>query len=313
MIDKDIKIKFLESELESRQTQVLQLESKVALLEMRINQNVNVLELQEEIKMLESQNLKLVEKNQSDFVEWKTKEREFRGKVTIIIKQELKKPQGKLASIKAELDMQLIVIQQLTKRWIKNQQSDQNDLKQINENLIYNENLLILEKEQLQNQVKDLEEDKKQIQNSFFDQNNKRNKELEILREHLHKYQGEIVQREKQMRNLSSLEQQMENKIKINEEEVEVVKRQKDYLQIENDSLKKYNEKQVQEIQFLDQQINSYSKQDSIKDRQLQDLQNIINDEYIKVVTLQQNTVSLQEKLKEIKLNFEHKYIYQRK
>ena len=37
--------------------------------------------------MLETQNIKLVEKNQSDVVEWKTKEREFKVEVTNIIKQ----------------------------------------------------------------------------------------------------------------------------------------------------------------------------------------------------------------------------------
>lgn len=36
-----------------------------------------VVELTEKVKMLETQNVKLIEKNQSDVVEWKTKERDF--------------------------------------------------------------------------------------------------------------------------------------------------------------------------------------------------------------------------------------------
>ena len=36
-----------------------------------------IIELEEKVRMLESQNLKLIEKNQSDVVEWRSKERDF--------------------------------------------------------------------------------------------------------------------------------------------------------------------------------------------------------------------------------------------
>lgn len=42
---------------------------------------MQVVELTEKVKMLESQNLKLIEKNQSDVVGWKFKEKEFNVKL----------------------------------------------------------------------------------------------------------------------------------------------------------------------------------------------------------------------------------------
>lgn len=36
-----------------------------------------VVELNEKVRMLESQNIKLIEKNQNDVVEWRSKERDF--------------------------------------------------------------------------------------------------------------------------------------------------------------------------------------------------------------------------------------------
>ena len=41
---------------------------------LKINQ---VVELNEKVRMLESQNIKLIEKNQNDVVEWRSKERDF--------------------------------------------------------------------------------------------------------------------------------------------------------------------------------------------------------------------------------------------
>ncbi|CAD8145046.1 unnamed protein product [Paramecium octaurelia] len=310
MIDKDIKIKSLESELESRQTQVLQLETKVATLETRINQNADVLQLQEKIKMFESQNLKLVEKNQSDVVEWKTKEREF--------KQLLKLNQDELANVKAELEL---ATQQLSKQQqkdgtasgmeqtIRDLQLDCNELKSINEKLVQSEHLLKLEKEKLANQIKDLEQDKKYMQDSLQDQRTQHNKELQTLREQLQGYQSQIFEKDKmneeQLRNLTRLEQQMEGKAQNNKEEIELVNRKQDILQCENDSLKKVNEKQLQEMQNLNQQINCYSEQVSEKEKQLQELQRQINAENAKFIHLQSNNSVLQAQLKDIGLKSE--------
>ncbi|CAK64801.1 unnamed protein product (macronuclear) [Paramecium tetraurelia] len=310
MIDKDIKIKSLEFELESRQTQVLQLETKVATLETRINQNADVLELQEKIKMLESQNLKLIEKNQSDVVEWKTKEREF--------KQLLKLHQDDLATVKAELEL---ANQQLSnqqhkdgstsgmEQTIRDLQLDCNDLKSINEKLVYTEHLLNLEKEKLTNQIKDLEVVQKQMQDSQEDQRAQHNKELQTLREQLLSYQSQIFEREKmheeQLRNLTILEQQMEGKAQSNKEEIEQANRKKDILQCENDSLKKVNEKQLQEMQYLNQQLNCYSEQVSEKEKQLQELQNQINAENAKFIHMQSSNSVLQAQLKDVGLTYE--------
>ncbi|CAD8176856.1 unnamed protein product [Paramecium pentaurelia] len=240
MIDKDIKMKSLKLELEKT-------------LETRINQNVYILQqIYNKIGIHYISKIKFLLK--------KTKASEKLRKENL---------NNYLSRIKMSIQLLRLNWNQLINSWsinsIKILQLDCNDIKLIKEKFIYNNNLMNLEKDKLQNQVKDLEEDKKQMQKTLQDLRNKQNKELETLREQIHSYQNEKVQikrmNEEQMRNLSKLEQQMENKDQNNDEEIDHVKRKKDQFLCQNDSnsvlliIQQNKKGRLNEIEFLKKQV----------------------------------------------------------
>ncbi|CAD8185684.1 unnamed protein product [Paramecium octaurelia] len=312
MTDKDTKIKSLEIELDNRHQQILGLEDKIAKLQQRIDQNADVVELSEKIKMLETQNVKLIEKNQSDVVEWKTREREF--------KQQLKLMQEELSSVKAQLDEandQLKNAQPQNEeskvaglqQTIRDLQHDHNDLRSINDKLLQNANQLSIQNESLKGELLNSEDQKKQLQLQIQDLNNKHNLELEQLRLLNKKLVNDLEHKDtlydQQMANLLKLQSQLEAKDSKKDEDLNSITKQREELLLENDNLKKLNEKQLQEIQILTQQIKSQNQQITDKDRLIQELQTKINNEHNLMVQQQQNAIKLEDKLKEQTIQFE--------
>ena len=59
-----------------------------------------MVELTEKVKMLETQNLKLIEKNQSDVVEWKTRERDFNVNIKFITQELIKITVGEIECLR---------------------------------------------------------------------------------------------------------------------------------------------------------------------------------------------------------------------
>ncbi|CAD8120412.1 unnamed protein product [Paramecium sonneborni] len=310
MTDKDIKIKSLESELDNRQQQIIVLQTDIVNLQQRIDQNADVVELSEKIKMLETQNVKLIEKNQSDVVDWKTREHEF--------KQQLKLMQDELSSVKSQLDQANELLRNSQpeesrveglQQTIRDLQSDHNDLRSINDKLLQNVNQMSIQNENLKRELQDSEDQKKQLQLQIQDLNNKHQFELEQLRDLLKNQQNHQQQKDtlnqQQLENLKKLQLELQNKLNENDEEFNQLKQQRDNLLLENNNLKLLNEKEIQEISLLTQQIKSQNQQIQTKDKLIQELENKVNNEHNLIAKQQQNVINLEEKLKEQSIQFE--------
>ncbi|CAD8127887.1 unnamed protein product [Paramecium sonneborni] len=100
------KIKTLEENIQSRHRQIVQLTDQVEELQRAIQNNSEVVELNEKVRMLESQNVKLIEKNQNDVVEWRSKERDFNNQLQAL-QRKLGEVESELTETK-ELNKQLI-------------------------------------------------------------------------------------------------------------------------------------------------------------------------------------------------------------